>query len=1189
MRIKKLAASIGACTAATIAISPSAHADGPWNLGLFSSAGSFSSAYEACEYLARDWASRQAVFYEGFALHFMSGASWATFGSTGAKCQAQGRSGATLVESIELSIFYNGNRALDPFDPANCDLFTESGACYVRNHDLNLGAPTVAQQDGCDQKRGPSLGVGNPINLATGNKYQREVDVAFAGAYTSLSLVRHYNSQDERTGVFGKSWSSDIDSNIELVRIYASQNPAAGATPEKTLRVVTAADGKRYEFEQKTAGWVATSNIAASLTETNSGFTFVDNSNIAHVFDTAGKLQKVTRQDGISTHYTYVDGRIESIEDDFGNRLSFLHNANGTIRTATAPGFGVFNYGYDAHLLKTITFTSSQDDSKSTNRTYFYEDPNSSHLLTGIEDEKGERFATWGYDAKGRATSSEHGTSGAESISIEYESRINTKVTNALGKEKLYTYIDIYGVKQILHVEDRASVNCPASDMHYTYDGRGFLKTITDGKNSVTHFERNERGLPTLEERGMAWTAGIGSDIAETNVSQAITREWHDTFDLPVIVTVRGKNAEGVWQDYRREAYKYDQYSRLDEMSITDLTAFTEPYITAGRTRTWDHNYTYYPNTAKVQVYSVNGPRMPANIMDEVDDITTRNFDQNGRLTSHVNALDHTSSFSDFDALGNPRNIIDSNDVHTTVTFDAFGYLDKVTVATDKGDAVTDYNYHPNGVLENIIFPDQTSVTYERNAARHLTAIQNVYGERMEFTPLLLNGEWKDRTIKDVSGRASQTATRIHDELGRIIGLQGNDGQDTVLRYDANSRLEDIDEMGHEALGTLETRHAYDALGRLEQTTDAASGITQFGYDGQDKLTFVQDANMHKTAYVVDGFGEVIREISPDRGTLDYRYDAAGNLVEITDGRNILTTMKYDAISRVRERTVGTQQATQWVYDMTDQKHANSQGRLSYVDGPSQEIHYAYTDLGQVEKETRTITIPDATPLTTVTGYGYDLAGNLTSVSYPGGHTVNYERPLGRVDSVTINSSAVQTLLSGVRYEPFGSVRNYRFGNGLTYVKSRDTDGRVDAITLGGDAERLIGHNFSYDAFNNVESIEITEDENRSETFEYNALHQLDWASGIYGDIDYDYDPVGNRTFRSISRGDLPLYTEMYIFPWDNNRLEKVISNDGAGSKERIFGYDDSGNITSVSGSNGLILDHNEEGRLQSVTPMSAN
>ncbi len=49
------------------------------------------------------------------------------------------------------------------------------------------------------------------------------------------------------------------------------------------------------------------------------------------------------------------------------------------------------------------------------------------------------------------------------------------------------------------------------------------------------------------------------------------------------------------------------------------------------------------------------------------------------------------------------------------------------------------------------------------------------------------------------------------------------------------------------------------------------------------------DANLVETAYVRNGWGEVIREASPDIGTVDVVRNRAGLVTQQTDGRGIVT------------------------------------------------------------------------------------------------------------------------------------------------------------------------------------------------------------------------------------------------------------------------------------------------------------
>src|SRR5690606_37635758 len=77
--------------------------------------------------------------------------------------------------------------------------FAVQGAAGLSCGPTQLGAPCgdagPATQPLGD---GSGPGAGNPVNVATGNKYQRETDMPALPGVLGLELVRHYNSFDTR-------------------------------------------------------------------------------------------------------------------------------------------------------------------------------------------------------------------------------------------------------------------------------------------------------------------------------------------------------------------------------------------------------------------------------------------------------------------------------------------------------------------------------------------------------------------------------------------------------------------------------------------------------------------------------------------------------------------------------------------------------------------------------------------------------------------------------------------------------------------------------------------------------------------------------------------------------------------------------------------------------------------------------
>lgn len=102
----------------------------------------------------------------------------------------------------------------------------------------------------------------------------------------------------------------------------------------------------------------------------------------------------------------------------------------------------------------------------------------------------------------------------------------------------------------------------------------------------------------------------------------------------------------------------------------------------------------------------------------------------------------------------------------------------------------------------------------------------------------------------------------------------------------------------------------------------------------------------------------------------------------------------------------------------------------------------------------------------------------------------------------------------------------------------------------------------------------------RSESFGYDALRRLSDATGPYGDVDYAYDPVGNRTGRTTDDGLLAI-TDSYTYELVSNRLSWVSD----GSTMRSLIHDAAGAVVADDRGTGTALDlgHNAENRLVSV------
>ncbi|WP_460713815.1 DUF6531 domain-containing protein, partial [Lysobacter terrae] len=239
-----------------------------------------------------------------------------------------------------------------------------------------------------DKKSGNNCG--NPINVATGNKFQVEHDIA-----AGLSFSRYYNSQSVAVGGLGPLWSHTYSHKL-VYSPTASPNPAA---------VLSRPDGKAIEFRYQNSAWSADADITGTLTQTSGGWTYAPkDSREVEEYDSLGRMVRIGRSDGTSIVLTYNNGLTENNDNDLrltrveaqdGRALVFEYDNNRRISKITDAGGAIYQYGYDGSgRLSSVTYPGI-----TTPRTYAYGESaytagtNLATALTGISHEDGQRFA----------------------------------------------------------------------------------------------------------------------------------------------------------------------------------------------------------------------------------------------------------------------------------------------------------------------------------------------------------------------------------------------------------------------------------------------------------------------------------------------------------------------------------------------------------------------------------------------------------------------------------------------------------------------------------------------------------------------------------------------------------------------------------------------------------------------------
>lgn len=563
--------------------------------------------------------------------------------------------------------------------------------------------------------------------------------------------------------------------------------------------------------------------------------------------------------------------------------------------------------------------------------------------------------------------------------------------------------------------------------------------------------------------------------------------------------------------------------------------------------------YTYHPSGTNGAglVATMDGPRTGSG------DTTSYAYDAEGNLQTIVDALNHTTQLLDYNGRRQPGRVVDENGVETLLAYNSRGWLETITVKDPGGspalDATTTLAYDEAGLITRITQPNNAYFEFVYDDAQRVKAITNNLNERIEYT-MNAAGQRTPEVIRDSGGTIVKSRTRLFNQLDQLVADIGDALQETQYGYDNNG---DIDSVTDGRLNT--TSFELDALSRLKTQTDPTTDTVQFTYDSQDRVETVTDQRGLVTTYNYDAFGNLISLDSPDTGLTIYAYDNAGNRIHQTDARGVVTNYTYDMLNRLTNVNYPTAPGEDVSYTYDNGGFCIlCEGRLNRIDDSSGFTAYIYDHRGNV-----VITANNILGNSYSVFYTYDIADNVTGITYPSGRVVNYTLDvLGRVSGITTDvGSSPGTVVSGVTYLPFGPVTGFTYGNGLQQTMDYDTDYRVDNITTGV-AGNVQDAGYDYDPANNITEITDALDPGNDQTFDYDALNRLSSAIGRYGALGYTYDGVGNRLERTVDEGN-GVVTETYALDASSNRLLTVTTST---NQTRTFTYTDNGNVKSDKG-----------------------
>src|SRR5229473_3042048 len=637
-----------------------------------------------------------------------------------------------------------------------------------------------------------------------------------------------------------------------------------------------------------------------------------------------------------------------------------------------------------------------------------------------------------------------------------------------------------------------------------------------------------------------------------------------------------------------------------------------------------DTNYAcsmnYRGNPTSVTTYLT--PATPANGI-------TKNFTYDifgNLLTAQLNCCQNkTWTYSATTQYSRPDSVTRGSSptqLTTSATYNAYTGL--VATSTDENNQVTNYYYdflrRPTSVVRQA---DSATITYSYDDV-HFTATTKSPIDSAKFVQQVSALDGLGRAVTsttedgnsnvisvvsfqyDLLGRSykasnpytgspSYWTTTQFDLLGRPTSATLPDNSATTYSYATNTATV-TDPAGKKR------KSQSDATGRLAVVTepDSSNNLTQttsYTYSVLDALSTVIQGSQTRT-YQYDALGRLTSATTPESGTVCLGtlsgstcqangYDSFDNLLYRTDARGVLTSYSYDGLNRLYQISynVGTSGVpatpTVTLTYGTSASQFNNGRLITMADGVGSE-NYSYNNLGQMTQLQKVIS-----GTTYAIGYAYNIAGELTQITYPSGRAVQQSfDATGRLceiaPSTTGCSTAASPYATAFGYNTASQVTGFNYGNGVGTAIGYSPDRlQMTALQYAKGGTTLFNLTYAYGSAgsNNGQISGITDgvDNGRNVNYGYDPLARLSTALTV-GSANYPqwglsmtYDRYGNRTAQTVTAGTGP---------------SNSVSVDATTNRIVGLGYDANGNMTN-DGSNSLVYD--AENRALSATNASTS
>ena len=1054
----------------------------------------------------------------------------------------------------------------------------------------------------------------DPVDMTTG-AYTDQVPAMSVMGESPLTLNLNYNSLNaSEKGQLGYGWSHDFEAYLDVKStvINVHWNPTAyssfvderSATRNVNGEII---DGRLVLHKPNDTGVKNYVCISSGMSEyfmsrdENNIYTLEIPDGQKYVFDSDGKLIQIIQPNektvtlehignttvitedvsGAKLVLNYNDSRLLTSVGDGNGRITSITYENDLIKSVTNPLGETVVYTYDAN--NRLVTSALDGNSPYVTNTYDEEgrvltqddaDPDTPLSYFSYSESENNEFIVDGIDRNGNTVKYVSDGMGHllsvtdqnnNTVKYSYDLKGNLlDETTADGKTTVYTYDDDNNLIKVKDPSGYVTV--------MTYDGNGNILTVTGPNGETNSYTYNVKNLlETQTEYTSArksYTYNKNGQILTEAIEGLGVRTYSYTNGKITSVSDYENNlSENTYDEYgnlrsqtdregHQTVYNYDLLNRVISITNEDGTESYTYDSMGNKTSVTDSRgnttyYTYNSNNWLISTTNAKGT-------------VTYDYDNEGRLIRQTNT-DGTVVVNTCDAVGNVISKTNENGEVTKFAYDAANRMISKTVVDGENEYTESYEYYPNGKIKKTTFADGTSESYTYDK------------------------QWRLVKTTDEQGNYS---TSEYDAANNLLSTTDAEGNTVSYTYDKYGRMLN----STDANGNVTTYDEYDFNGLCTQKTLSNGQVVKIGYNKEGmvtKTTFVaEDENGEDISvfYEYDAMGRVTKYTNQEGYATFTEYDENGNIVKLTDAEGNVVTNQYDEINSLILSTDAIGVDTQYTYDSVGNLVKTIENLNTTREEKTENV---YDNLGRIINST------DAESGTAK--YEYDRLGNVSAQIDPNGGRTEYTYDnMGRLTETINPIGGTKTYT----YDDVGQLASQKNARGQETTYEYYKNGWIKSFT-----DELGTVSYTYDGNGNV--LTVT-DENGTITREYDNMNRMTKYTDFRGNtIEYSYDQLGNLVALTYPGGRVVRYTYYKtgnvktVTDWDgkvtsfeydgngrltktsradrsveertydaNGRLVTIVDKNGENViNQKVYSYDESGNVTEISSSDGTTMD----------------